>query len=373
MRIAIDISQSVYDTGVSRYTKELVRHLLRIDRDNEYLLFAGVWRQRKKIEEFLESLRKEKLEFESKVIFLPPRLADLVFNQLRISVDHLIGKCDIFHASNWTTPKTQAKLVTTVHDLTPILFPDSFPKNIIANFKNNLRLIEKNADLILTDCETTRKDLLARIRVRQDKVKTVYLASADHFNPVRDKQKIEKVKSKYKIFDDYILSVSTQEPRKNIKSLIKAFLNLKDNKHQLVLAGKYGWGEEVQFLTEKKDLPVVAAGFVIDEDLPALYSGAKAFVYPSLYEGFGLPVLEAMQSGCPVITSNCSSLAEIAGNGALLIDPKNEESIEKGLKRVLEDSNLRRELSEKGLVQAGKFSWEKTARKTLTAYRKAFE
>ena len=377
MRICIDISQIVYDTGVSRYTKELVRHLLKIDKKNDYLLFAGAWRQKNKIENYLQELKEEGLKFEAKIVFLPPKLADLVFNQLRIPVDSFIGQVDVFHASNWTTPKTKAKLVTTVHDLTPIIYPETFPASLISNFKRNLRLVGETADLVLADCQTTKNDLVKHSRLDSQSIKTVYLAAGKEFKQVKNKKKIELIKRKYGIKKgEYILSVGTQEPRKNIKRLIRTFVRLNHVKVSLVLVGKYGWGptsprRRHSLWRRTAGLRrVISTGFVDDKDLATLYSGAKAFIYPSLYEGFGLPILEAMQSGCPVITSNRSSMAEIAGQAGLLINPEDIEGMTGILEKVLKDGEMRKEMTKKGLVQAGRFSWEKTAKETITAYRK---
>ena len=375
--IGIDISQIVYETGVSRYTKELVRHLLRIDQENEYLLFAGVWRQKEKIEAFFDELHQQGLNFQSQVVLLPPKLADLVFNQWRVPVEWFTGRIDVFHASNWTTPKTSAKLVTTIHDLTPILFPETFPPNLIKSFQRNLQLIEKTAVAVLVDCETIKKDLLQHTEIPVGKIYPVYLAAGHQFQPVKDKVKIAKVKQKYGIVGDYILSVATQEPRKNIKRLIEAFSQLNLNDISLVLVGKYGWGEKTKLKINPpaggEKLKIIETGFVDDQDLPVLYSGARVFVYPSLYEGFGLPVLEAMQCGCPVIISNRSATAEISGEAALLIDPTGTSTLTQAIKQILADKKLREEMVRKGIKRAGQFNWRKTALETLAIYRKVID
>ncbi|OGD63312.1 hypothetical protein A2160_02360 [Candidatus Beckwithbacteria bacterium RBG_13_42_9] len=371
MKITIDISQIVYGTGVSRYTRELVKHLLKIDKENEYLLFAGAWRQRQKIEEFLSELKKEDLRFSSRIIFLPPKLADLIFNSWRIPIDRFIGQTDIFHASNWTTPKTEAKLVTTLHDLTPILFPETFPKSINNNFKQNLQLIEKTAAAVLADCQTTKNDLLEYSRINPNEIYPIYLGVDKIFQPTEDKNMIEKVKQKYGISGDYILSVGTKEPRKNIKALIDACQLLNSENVILVLVGKYGWGEKKLKIKNSK-LKIIETGFVGENDLPVLYSGAKVFVYPSLYEGFGLPVLEAMACGCPVITADRSATAEIAGDAAILVNPTQIQAISRSLNELLENDKLRQGLINKGLNRAKQFYWGKTAQKTLEVYRNVF-
>jgi len=207
--------------------------------------------------------------------------------------------------------------------------------------------------------------------LNRQSIKTIYLAAAKEFKQVKDKGKIESIKRKYAIKGEYVLSVGTQEPRKNIKRLIEAFIKLNHAKVSLVLVGKYGWGPTSSGLPAGEAGPkIITTGFVDDKDLAALYSGAEVFIYPSLYEGFGLPVLEAMQSGCPVITSNRSSTAEIAGQAGLLINPEDTEGMTRVLEKVLKDEGVRKEMIKKGLVQAKRFSWEKTAKETLTAYRK---
>lgn len=369
MKIGIDVSQIVYGTGVSRYTRELVRHLLLLDRENEYVLFAGVWRQKEAIGTFFNELKREGLTFSPKVSFLPPRAADLVFNRLRIPVDLYTGRLDVFHASNWTTPRTKAKLVTTVHDLTPILYPETFPASLIKNFQRNLQLIQDTADLVLADCETTKQDLVKYAGLSAERIKTVYLAAGDQFRPVKSQNRINQVKAKYGIRGRYILSVGTQEPRKNIGQLIEAFTQVNDPQVSLVLVGKSGWGEAKDLRLKIKDLRIVETGFVPDEDLPALYSGAEVFVYPSLYEGFGLPVLEAMQSGCPVITSDRSATAEIGGQAAFLVDPSDTQALTEAMREVLASQKMRDSLISEGLKRAQAFSWKKTARQTLEAYQ----
>ncbi len=213
-------------------------------------------------------------------------------------------------------------------------YPEVFPKRTIRTQTNRLYWVKKEVDLVIADSKATKNDLVELLGFDEKKIKVIYLGVSDSWKekPVNI-NKLKVIKKKYKIKGEYILSVGTLEPRKNIKSVIKAFNELKKSNLKLVLVGKLGWGGDIKKITEKIDSGVVVTGFIPDEDLAPLYQGAHCFVYPSLYEGFGLPVLEAMASGTPVITSNVSSLLEIAGEAALLVDPKKTSEITKALKK----------------------------------------
>jgi glycosyltransferase involved in cell wall biosynthesis len=343
--------------------------LLAIDKKNKYILFAGTLRQKRKIEEFLKSLKNKKYKFEKKVVPFPPKIADLIWNKLHIfPIERFTGKLDLFHSSNWAQPPASCPTVTTVHDLTPLKFPQAFEKKTINSFKRSLYWVKKKTGFIIVDSNSTKKDLIKQ-GYKKEKIKTVYLGISDKFKPEEEREIIEKTKRKYNIEGEYILSVGTLEPRKNIKRVIKAYKSLsRETKERLklVLVGRYGWGERVN----KKDPGIVITGFVDDNDLPVLYSAATIFVYPSLYEGFGLPVVEAMACGTPVITSNTSSLPELTGNAALLVDPKNILQITKSMEKLAKDKALCQKLIKKGLMQAKKFSWKETARETLKIYKK---
>ncbi len=366
MTIGIDISQIVYNTGVSRYTRELVRQVLRIDHDNSYMLFAGVLQQRQAIETYLQELKAEGLQFKSTVVPLPPKAASFIWNDWhQFPIETFIGEVDVFHTSNWTQPPVKkAKKVVTIHDLTPILYPKYHDQLVVKTFKKTLTIIEKECQRVIVDSKATKNDLLTHSSIKADDIHVVYLGASDLFLPVKSESKIVKVKEKYGIKDEYFLTVATHEPRKNLATVIEAFKCLNEN-CQLVLTGKYGWGEKVDVLPKS----VITTGFIPDDDLPALYSGATAFVYVSEYEGFGLPVLEAMQCGCPVITSNVSSLPEVAGNAAMLIKPHDISALEKSMETVLTNKTVQKEMRTKSLEQANAFSWEKTAQETLHVYK----
>ncbi len=364
MKIGIDISQIVYQgTGVANYTRHLVENLLKVDKKNQYILFFSSLR-RKLTPMNQPSFPKKSKKVIVKKFKFPPSFLHILWNQLHVfPVEKLTGSIDIFHSSDWTQPPTLAKKITTIHDLTTLRCPESQHPQIIKIQKARLNQVKKEADLILCDSLSTKKDVVKLLKIPSKKIKVVYLAVDKIFKPEKDKNKIKKTRQKYKIPGDYILSVATREPRKNLKSTIEAFLKLKPKNLKLVLVGKYGWGKDIH--SQKNILKI---GFVPKEDLPLLYSGAKVFVYPSLYEGFGLPVLESLSCGCPVVTSNLSSLPEITSKAAILVNPQNTKEISKAIYTILYNTKLAAEFTEKGLKQAKKFSWKKTATETLKAY-----
>jgi glycosyltransferase involved in cell wall biosynthesis len=294
-------------------------------------------------------------------------VTDLLWNDLHLTtIDSFIGRTDVFHTSNWSQPPAKAKKVTTVHDLVPILYPKHLVPKIIQNFNNNIKWIEKECERIIAVSESTKADLINQIGISGSQIDVVYSGVSEKFKPVTNALQVEEVKKRYGIEKDYILTVGTLEPRKNIDKIVESFEKIDKKELYLVVTGKYGWGQRQ---AEGRDR-VVTTGFVSDEDLPALYSGAMAFIYVSLYEGFGLPVLEAMACGCPVITSNVSSLPEVAGEAALLVNPINAKEITAAVNKIVEDKELRKKLSKQSLSRAGKFSWKTTAEKTLEVYNK---
>ncbi len=241
--------------------------------------------------------------------------------------------------------------------------------------------------MVICVSKSTQKDVIELLDIPEEKTRVVYEGTSDEFgmyNPstssgqvlqftIEKKQElINKVKEKYRINGDYILSVGTREPRKNLERLIKAHhILISSFPHiNLVIAGKYGWGdlEDIKIL-RYKDIRLKFLGYVPQSDLPALYAGARCFVYPSLYEGFGLPVLEAMTVGCPVVTSDVSSLPEVGGQAAVYCQPTDVKSIKEAIIKVLNLSSQELDnLRENCLAQAAKFSWIKTAEQTLGVY-----
>jgi len=368
MKIGIDISQIVYGTGVSTYTKKLVENLLEIDRKNDYVLFGSSLRSKKILSEFVEGLKGYK-NAEVKIISYPPTVLEILWNKLHVfPIEKFIGEVDVFHSSDWTQPpikSQQTKKITTVHDMVPYLFPNSVHKKIVNAHKRRLERVKKEIDLILADSQTTKDDIVKFLQIDEQKIRVVYLAPSEEFKP-QDEDQVKEVLEKYKIKKPYILSVATQEPRKNIQKLLDVFEKIVGERpeYSLVLSGKYGWGPGFRSPDN-----VIWTDYVRQDDLTALYSGCRVFVYPSLYEGFGLPILEAMACGTPVITSNNSSMAEIAKDAAILVDPRSDGQIKKAIDLVL-DLNLEnyQKMVRASLDRARRYTWRKTAQETLRAY-----
>ncbi len=276
-------------------------------------------------------------------------------------------------------PKTNLPSVITVHDLTPIVFKDQFPAGIKGNIKWQVQKRKlKSTKNIITDSHASKKDIVKFVGLPQNSVEVVYLAAAEHFKPISKSEK-EKINKKFNLPNKFLLYVGDVTWNKNLPNLIRAVIESDVN---LVIAGKAFINEEYdkanpwnKSFHEAKVLAsssekIKALGFISDVDLVGLYNCALATIMPSFYEGFGLPVLEAMQSGCPVITSKRGSLEEVAGSAAYFIDPDSTLSIKEGILEVFSNDNLRKAMSKKGIIQAKKFSWKKTAEETLKAYEK---
>jgi glycosyltransferase involved in cell wall biosynthesis len=378
MIIGIDISTIPYGTGVSNYTLNLVRNLIKIDDKNTYKLFFSSLRL--DLPEEIKSLNKANVKIYQ--FKLPPTLLQLVWNQLRLfPIELFIGKCDVFHTSDWTQPPTiKAKTITTIHDLTPFIFPEWHQLKVIKAHKNKLSCAVKKCSHFICVSENTKTDLIKLFpQIKKDSITVIYEAAEDKyarflkFSQKEQEMKKDLIKRQYGL-NKFILAQGTREPRKNLARLIEAF-NLYKKKRpksqiELAIAGKYGWGEDVNHL---KNFSVKVLGFIPEKDMVALHASAVCLAYPSLYEGFGLPILKSMKVGVPVITSNVSSLPEITDHSALLIDPHSTKEISKALEKIINLKILRNRLIKKGIERAKIFSWSNTAKQTLSVYSKTFK
>ena len=355
MKIGIDISQVVYGTGVSNYTKNLVKALLLQDKKNKYLLFGGSLRRQADLKTFVSGLKGN---FESKFFPVPPMLGDILWNRLHVlPIEKLVGDLDVFHSSDWTQPPSKAFKVTTIHDLVPLKFPRHSHPKIVSTHKARIKWIKKEVDKVIVPSKTTKKDLL-KIGLKEKRIVIIPEAPDPIFKPAK-KTEINKLKRKYRISGGYLLAVGVG-PRKNTERIISAYekmqagLNLK-----LVFTGHFHKG-----VGQRRGVRFI--GHVETKEMPVFYSGADALVYPSLYEGFGLPILEAFACKTPVVTSDTSSLPEISGNAAVLVDPYNVDSIAEGIRESLRQ---KKGFVKKGLARIKDFSWKETAKKTLEVYR----
>jgi glycosyltransferase involved in cell wall biosynthesis len=271
---------------------------------------------------------------------------------------------------------SRVPIVVTIHDLSFEHFPQFFTPKERFFFKRTIPATARRAIKVLTVSEFSRRDLIETYGLPPDKVVVTPNGVGSEFRPVRDDRDLEGLKKKYGIEREYLLSVGNLQPRKNLARLIKAYTRLRESveefRCQLVLVGRRAWLYKNIFHEAHRSRyagDVILTDYVPEADLPGLYSGALAFVYPSIFEGFGLPVLEAMACGAPVITSNSSSLPEVVGDAGLMVDPFDEEALEKAMLRVVEDVHLRAQLSAQSVRQAAKFSWRQTAELTLAVYQ----
>ncbi len=365
MKIAIDISQSVYEgTGVASYTRNLVNELIAQNRQDCYVLFGASFRRQDSLIEYINALT-QKGGYSTRFTRLPPTLLTLLWNKLHlVTIEIFTGAVDVVHTSDWTEPPSHIPKVTTIHDLIVYKYPENFPVSIVNNQKAKLNWVKKESKLIIADSLSTKKDIVTYLKIPPEKIRVIYLG----VDPVFFQQKIDSIlalKKRLKIEKQYILCVGTQEPRKNLQRVVQAFNQLKLSEYELVIAGNHGWGEVV---TQEESVKIT--GFISNSDLATLYSGATCFVYPSLYEGFGLPVLEAMACGVPVVTSDQGSLAEIVGTAAIIVNPFEVEAIVAGIKKVLNLSEKeQKNLTSRAKKHSQKFTWQKTAEQTLAIYK----
>lgn len=300
------------------------------------------------------------------------KLAKLLWPNFFLPAGAAAAGCDLVHC---TTPygtfmPCRYRNVITICDVTPLLFPGTHGRLNVWHHRFALPAILRRADRIITISECSKRDIVRLYGVSPEKVAVTMLAADRRFSPHPAGLPGAAVAG---LPRPYILNVGTLEPRKNLDGLLRAFAAARRSglDHTLVIAGARGWGDSrLAPLVEELGLAgaVVFAGFIEDHDLPHLYTGADFFVYPSLYEGFGLPPLEAMACGCPVITSTVSSLPEVAGDAALLVNPHSEADLTDAIVRLAGDAGLRQALKEKGLKRSAGFSWEKTVEETLAVY-----
>jgi glycosyltransferase involved in cell wall biosynthesis len=365
MKIGIDISQSVYKgTGVGRYTHSLIKGLTEYGDAHEYVLFFSSLRQ--KVPSEILDLIKNKKNFTLKTFRFPPSVLNILWNKLHIlPIENLIGNVDIYYTSDWVEPPTKkAKKVATIHDFALFKYPQAsvgkttfdlknmrLAQNIIETHKQRLKWVKKESSVVLCSSETTKKDAIELLHFPEDKLEVLYLG-VEIGEP--SKEDLERIKTRYSITNPYILTVGTVQPRKNIQRLITAFTNVHMPDTDLFIIGMKGWGEEVK----NTNPHVKLLGFLPDEDLPALYKSSLFFVFPSLYEGFGIPVVEAMKMGKAVATSNTSSTYEITNKFGLTFDPLSEDQICQSIHKLYDDKKLRESLEKKSLKRAEDFTLE---------------
>jgi len=371
MRIGVDYTAAVRQkAGIGRYVRELFKHVGKIDQRNFYLLLVPRDATLHPIPPNFRYLR----------LPLSERLVYIFWQRLRIPIpaEAFTGRLALFHSPDFVLPPLAlTPSILTIHDLSFLRLPECFTPNLLNYLSKAVPRSIKRANLILADSGNTRKDLLELMGLPPEKVEVLYAGVGENFKPSDG----EKARTRYGLPRRFILSLGTLEPRKNFVRLVRAFATVKSNLKlgndlKLVIAGRMGWLYNGVFRAVEEcglEGDVIFPGYVEEEDLPSLYSAAELFVYPSLYEGFGLPPLEAMACGVPVVASEAPPLPEILGDAALFFSPYDEEGMASAIERALLDDGLRRKLREKGFARSSLFSWDKSARKLLEIYQRLGE
>ncbi|MEW5718373.1 MAG: glycosyltransferase family 1 protein [Chloroflexota bacterium] len=364
MRIGIDARLVFYhQAGIGQYILRLTQALAQNNRDDTFVIFKS---------------RKDHTPIVAQSNFKRQDMWTPSHHRIErwaMSVELAPFALDVLHSPDFIPPAwTRCPSVITMHDLAFMLYP-RFLTRESARYYGQVDVAARRADHIIAVSESTKRDTIRLLGVPESKVTVIHEAAHPLFEPIADDSAGEFVRAHYNLPSEFILFVGTIEPRKNLPTLLRAFRRLRDNYKSeavLAIAGNRGWlVEQVDQVIAELRLgdTVRFLGNVRNEELVYLYNAAKLFVFPSLYEGFGLPPLEAMACGTPVIVSNVSSLPEVVGDAGLLIDPEDVEALTVAMWRVLTDDKLRRELSEKGLKRAQTFSWERAAHETLAVYR----
>ncbi|MCS6860146.1 MAG: glycosyltransferase family 4 protein [Abditibacteriales bacterium] len=366
MRIGIDARTTLSPkTGDRTYTLNLVRALAQIDAENEYFLLLDRAPP--------PGLLPEALNFHPLVI---PTFWGRWWTMVQVPLVARRARMDVLHVQYIAPPWGGTRVVTAIHDVSFAVLPETFPlkDRLLLNFF--IPLSASSAAKVITLSASSKRDLIERYGIAPEKIVITPCGVDETMRRVEDPQVVAAVLRRYGITPPFILSVGLLQPRKNLPRVVDAFARLHERRpdlpQRLVVAGRVGWGVESlreRVRARRLEDAVHFVGYVADEDLPALYSAADLFVYPSLYEGFGLPPLEAMACGTPVVTSNVSSIPEVVGDAALTVNPLDVEAIAGAMEQILTDTALRQMLTARGLERARGFTWEKTARLTLDVYR----
>lgn len=306
-------------------------------------------------------------------------LAKLWFEQVSFPrACHRWG-ADVIHVPYWAAPlAARAPVVVTIHDLIPVLLPAYRGGTLGAAYTSLVSLSARRADLVLTDSQASQRDIIQHLRLAPDRVETIYLAADDRYHGERDPQVQARLRQEYALPARYLLYMGGFDVRKNVPGIVQAFARAELPGVDLVVAGKLplvdtSFAPDPRRVAQEMGIysRVCFPGWIDETDAPALYSGATAFVFPSCYEGFGLPPLEAMACGTPAIVANAGSLPEVVGDGGLCVDPQDVAALSQAMRAVVLNDALREQLSRAALARAGTFSWRLTAQATLDACHRA--
>ncbi len=370
MKIVIDaLPVKSLQHGMGTYIFNLLKEMAQLDQAHDFVVFKkpSVFTDLEKSQRFNIQFRNLLKGLARRVVWEYTTLPKLLQKE----------QVDIFWGpSNFLPLRKACKYVVTIHDLSSFTYAHTYPYLRRKYYQYIIKQAVKRADLIITDSEFSRQDIINTFSVLPEMVKKIYCGIDDIFRRIESLDAIAQVKSKYKLPDDFILTLGVIEPKKNTERLIRAYAQLRDkynNVPKLVIGGskKYGWNNRRIFeLVETLVLKdaVNFTDFIEQKDLPVVYSAAKLFILPSLFEGFGLPVIEAMACGTPVITSKTSSLPEITGDAAVLINPYDTEEIGQAIIKVISDQQLQTEMRVKGFENVKRFSWQESAHELLCMF-----
>ncbi len=375
MHIGINYTSALRQgAGIGRYTRGIVNALARLDEENTYTLVTSKDSPSEKLPPFPPN-------FKVKTLSLSERWLTILWHRanLPLAIDRWAGPFELFHSPDFVLPPlSRAPGLVTVHDLSFMMHPDGALPQLRTWLNRVVPQSVERAAHVLADSHSTKIDLQTLLNVPAQKITVVEAGVEPRFKPVANTNTRHTVREKYQLPEQFVLGLGTLEPRKNFEGLIAAFNQIQSDFTglHLVIAGGKGWLYESIFAAVEQSPArerIHLIGFVADEDLPALYSQARLFAYPSFYEGFGIPVLEAMACGIPVVTANNSSLPEVANDAALLVDAKNTDALAQAMSVLCVDSSLREQCVARGLKQATRFTWEQAAKKLLAVYQRMLQ
>jgi len=374
LKVCIDVSAAVHHrAGLGRYAQELVKGLAEPCEGCESLARLSVFYHQRG-EAHLDPPLDQLPRTTTRLSVRPWRLTTALAYFTGFGMDRMFGNVDVFHATEHLLPRLKhTRSVFTLHDLIFQFDPDSHKPLNIAFLKTMMPRFLRAADAIIAVSECSKRDAMKLYNIPAQKIHVIYEGVDPKFTPITDPDRLAHVRAKYHLPDRFILHVGTIEPRKNLPLLFEVAAQTKEH---IVVAGKLGWLTD-PILAKVKELGVedrvTFTGFIDDDDLPALISSANVLAMPSKYEGFGLPVLEALACGTPVVASNAASLPEVGGDAVLYAWPEDVRSWTHLLTLALDDVELRGWLRERGLRQAAKFRWDMMARETMEVYRRVYD
>lgn len=381
MKICIDVRCLMQGrrTGVEEYILNLLFGMFEEDKKNKYVLFYNAWKN----PAFDFSVFGKYKNVQMKRTKIPNKLLNFSFWYLNWpKIDELCGEASLVFMPNINFGSTskKCKLLITMHDLSYEKYPEHFSlrRRLWHSFINPKKNCEK-ADKIIAVSDSTKNDLLSSYKIDAKKIEVIHSAVSDIFKIIsRNNEKLVRIKEKYKLPYKFVLYFGTIEPRKNIAGIIQAYSALRESaeksgdedlgKYKLVIAGEKGWlsekiYSEIESSRHRENIVIINS--IPDEEKTYLYNLASLFIYPSFFEGFGFPPLEAMKCAVPVITSNNSSLPEVVGSAGMLIDPDKPDEIYRAMKEILKNKGLREKMIERGLEKTGEFDWKETAQRYL--------